>query len=76
MNIKYTEIPILSLFKFFFNNTLSFSHVQLFVTLWTVAHWAPLSMGFSKQEYFSGLPCPPPGTFPTERYNLGSPLRH
>ena len=41
-----------------------FSHVQLFVTLWTVAHWAPLSMGFSRQEYWSGLPCPPPGDLP------------
>ena len=31
------------------------------VTLWTVACQAPLSMGFSRQEYLSGLPCPPPG---------------
>ena len=38
-----------------------FSHVQLFVTPWTIAHQAPLSMGFSRQEYWSGLPCPPPG---------------
>ena len=38
-----------------------FSHVRLFVTPWTVAHQAPLSMGFSRQEYWSGLPCPPPG---------------
>ena len=30
-------------------------------TSWTVAHQAPLSMGFSQQEYWSGLPCPPPG---------------
>ena len=37
------------------------SCVQLFVTPWTVAHRAPLSMGFSRQEYWSGLPCPPPG---------------
>ena len=36
-----------------------FSHVQLFVTPWTVAYQAPLSMGFSRQEYWSGLPCPP-----------------
>ena len=36
-----------------------FGCVQLCVTLWTVAHQAPLSMGFSKQEYWSGLPCPP-----------------
>ena len=38
-----------------------FSHVLLFATLWTAAHQAPLSMGFSKPEYWSGLPCPPPG---------------
>ena len=38
-----------------------FSHVQLFVTLWTVAHLASLSKGFSRQEYWSGLSCPPPG---------------
>ena len=41
-----------------------FSCVQLFVTLWTIAHQAPLSMGFSRQEYWSGLPCPPPGDLP------------
>ena len=39
----------------------SLSHVQLFATLWTVARQAPLSMGFSWQEYWSGLPCSPPG---------------
>ena len=38
-----------------------FSRGQLFATLWTVAHQAPLSMGFSRQEYWSGLPFPPPG---------------
>ena len=41
-----------------------FSRVRLFATLWTVAHQAPLSMGFSRQEYWSGLPCPPPGDLP------------
>ena len=41
-----------------------FSCVQLFVTLTTVARQAPLSMGFSGQEYWSGLPCPPPGHLP------------
>ena len=41
-----------------------FSHVQLFATPWTIAHQAPLSMGFSKQEYWSGFPCPPPGDLP------------
>ena len=38
-----------------------FSPVQLFATLWTVARQAPPSMGLSRQEYWSGLPCPPPG---------------
>ena len=40
---------------------------QLFATPWTVAQQAPLSKGFSRQEYWSGLPCPPPGELP----NLG-----
>ena len=38
--------------------------VQLFGTLCTVVHQAPLSVGFSRQEYWSGLPCPPPGDLP------------
>ena len=38
-----------------------FSRVQLFVTPWTVAHQVPLSTWFSRQEYWGGLPCPPPG---------------
>ena len=42
----------------------SFSHVWLFATLWTVAYQAPLSMGFSRQEYSSGLPFPSPGDLP------------
>ena len=41
-----------------------FSHVGLFETLWTIACQAPLFMGFSRQEYWSGLPCPPPGDLP------------
>ena len=43
------------------------SHIWLFVTPWTVTHQTPLSMGFSRQEYWSGLPCPPPRGLP----NLG-----
>ena len=39
----------------------SLSHVRLFATLWTIARQAPLSMGFSRQEYWNGLPCSPPG---------------
>ena len=42
-----------------------FSRVQLFATLRTKAHQAPLSMGFSMQEYCKGLPCPPPGDLPS-----------
>ena len=57
---------------FFFNKTLSYlregrkkkgkslSRVRLFATPWTVAHQAPPSMGFSRQEYWSGLPFPSP----------------
>ena len=41
-----------------------FSCVWLFATLWTVAHQAPLSMGFSRQEYWNALPFPPPGDLP------------
>ena len=47
------------------------SHVRLFVTLRAIEHQAPLSVGFPKQEYWSGLPCPPswdlpdPGIEPT-----------
>ena len=36
-------------------------HVRLLMTLWTVAHQTPLSMGFFRQEYWHGLPCPLPG---------------
>ena len=45
------------------------SHVQLSVTPLTVAHQAPLSMEFSRQEYWSGLPFPSPGIFPTQGLN-------
>ena len=41
-----------------------FSRVRLFATLWTVARQAPPSTGFSRQEYWSGLPFPPPGDLP------------
>ena len=41
-----------------------FSHVQLFTTPWTVAHQAPLSIGFPRQEYWNGQQCPPLGDLP------------
>ena len=40
------------------------SRVQLFAILWAIVHQAPLSMEFSRHEYWSGLPCPPPGDLP------------
>ena len=49
-----------------------FSRVQLFVTLWTLACQVPLSMGFSRQEYWSGLPCPPPEDLPDPGIELES----
>ena len=55
------------LFKSLHATLSRFSHVQLSGTPWTVACKAPLSMGFSRQEYWSGLLCPPPGDLP----NLG-----
>ena len=48
------------------------SHVQLFVTLWTVAHQTSLSMGFPRQEHWSGLPFPPPGDLPDSGIKLMS----
>ena len=51
----------------------SLSHVQLFATPWTVAYQAPVSMGFSRQEYWSGLPFPSPGDLPDPGIKPGSP---
>ena len=50
-----------------------FHRVRLFVTPWTVAHWVLLSMGFSRQEYWTGLPCPPPGDLPDPGTEPASP---
>ena len=50
-----------------------FNCVQLFATLWTVAHKAPPSMGFSRKEYWRGLPLPPPGDLPNSGTEPGSP---
>ena len=50
-----------------------FSRVRLFATRWTVAHQAPPSMGFSRQEYWSGLPFPSPGDLPDPGIEPRSP---
>ena len=62
-----------SFYLIFFPNCCGFSCVQLFVTLWTVACQAPLSMGFSRQEYWSGLPFPSPGDLPDPGIEPRSP---
>ena len=49
------------------------SCIQLFVTLWTVAHQASLSLGFSRQEYWGGFPFPSPGDLPDPGIKPGSP---
>ena len=49
------------------------SHVQLFAMLWTVALGAPLSMGLSRQKYWSGLSFSPPGDLPNSGMEPGSP---
>ena len=51
----------------------SLSRVRLFATLWTVAYQASPSMGFSRQEYWSGLPFPSPGDLPDSGIEPGSP---
>ena len=48
--------------------------VQLFATPWTIAHQAPLSMEFSRQEYWSGLLCPPPGNLSNPGIDPMSPV--
>ena len=53
-------------------HTHGLSRVRLFATPWTVAHQAPLSMGFPRQEYWSGLSFPPPGEIPDPRIEPAS----
>ena len=54
-------------------NVKSLSRVRLFATPWTVAYQAPLFMGVSRQEYWSGLPFPSPGDLPNPGIKAGSP---
>ena len=51
----------------------SLSRVRLFENPWTVAHQAPLSMGFTRQDYWSGLPFPSPGDLPDPGIKPRSP---
>ena len=71
-NTFYTLIEYLcSLFMLLFSR--STKYVRVFATPWTVTCQAPLSMGFSEQEYWSGLPCPSPGDLPDPGIKRGSP---
>ena len=65
---KKKEAPIKRLWK-----VKLLSHVRLLVTPWTTAYQAPLSMGFSRHEYWSGLPFPSPGDLPIPGIEAGSP---
>ena len=67
------SLPLVPLGKLLWMKWKSLSSVQLFVTPWTVAYQAPLSMGFSRQEYLSGLPFTPPGDLPNLGIELNSP---
>ena len=55
---------MLAKFESVLRNCAKLLQSRLFLTPWIVACQAPLSMGFSKQEYWSGLSCPPPGDLP------------
>ena len=63
-SMAITRNPLFQTLESFACMLSPFSHIQLFGTPQTVAHQAPLSMGFSRQEYWSGLPCPSPGDLP------------
>ena len=54
----------------------SFRHVRFCAAPWTAAHQASLSMGFSRQEYWSGSPCSPPGDLPDPGTELLFPMSH
>ena len=64
-------VPLIS--RFLKVKVKSLSRVRLFVTPWTVAYQAPPSMGFSRQEYWSGVPLPSPGYLPDPGMEPGSP---
>ena len=71
MHLKNDTVLLWDLFFF-----KSLSRVQLFVTPWAIAYQAPLSMGFSRQEYWTGVPFPSPGDLPYPGIEPGSPTLH
>ena len=76
LNTLYVRWHTIKWFKFLlmkWSEVKSLSCVRLFATPWTVAHQAPLSIEFSRQEYWSGLPFLPPGDIPYPGIEPGSP---
>ena len=81
MNLKFLLGPVFARIEYFlFSNAFQvkvkvklLSCVQLFATLWTVAYQASLSTGFSRQEYWSGLPFPSPRDLPDPGIEPRSP---
>ena len=61
------------LVKIYITTVKLLSHVRLFATPWTVAYQAPLSMQFSRQDYWSGLPIPSPGDLPNPGIEVRCP---
>ena len=70
---KCTQLKTDLYLHFLVSQVKSLSLIRLFVTPWTVAYESPPSMGFSSQEYWSGLPFPSPGDLPNPGTEPGSP---
>ena len=69
----FTFPPAMNKIPFSWKKVKSLSRIRLFETPWTVAYQAPPSMGFSRQEYWSGVPFPSPGDLPNPRLEPRSP---
>ena len=73
MKKLYQPYCFMEMYMYYVSEVKLLSRVQLFATPWTVAHQAPPSMGFSRQEYWSGLPFPSPGDLPDPGIKPRSP---
>ena len=70
-NLQARILEWVAISKYMYREVKLLSYVRLFVSPWTVAYQAPLSMGFSRQEYWRGVPLPSPGDLPTQGLNPG-----
>ena len=73
VHVQLNEVPSNFAFQKVKKKVKSLSRVRLFATLWTVAYQTPPSMGFSRQEYWTGLPFPSLGYLPDPGIEPGSP---